>query len=426
MTVMAEKTGVVGLGYVGLPLALALSAHGEVVGVDTDGTRLEELRRGEDRTGEVAATRLAAATSLTFAATMAAAADCRVYIVTAPTPVFADYRPNLSLLEAATTAVGEVLKKGDMVVFESTVCPGTTDDFCVPLLQRRSALRVNDDFDCAYSPERISPNEKGLSDAVKIISASNPAAVARVRRLYQNIVPAGLYEAPSIKTAEAAKLAENIQRDADIAVVNELAMIYGQMGIDSAAVFDAAATKWNYRRFYPGLVGGHCIGTDSYYLLDRATADGMAAPVLRAARQANNAVPIHIGDNVLRLLRERDKDGSRNGGNGGKAPSVLLLGFSFKQGCADVRNTLVEPLRQHLLAADCAVRVCDPVADAARAQGDYGVCLERDVAAALADKPDAVVFAVAHPCFADISEEALSGVLVADVKRIAPRADWRL
>lgn len=412
-----EKTAVIGLGYVGLPLALALAQHGDVVGVDTDDIRLSELKRGVDRTGEVEASRFAAAPRLTFSGDMRAAADCSAYIVTAPTPVFADHRPNLSLLQAATIAVGGVLKKGDLVIFESTVCPGTTDDFCAPLLERESSLRLNDDFDCAYSPERISPNEKGLSDAVKIISASNTSALARVRRLYEKIVPAGLHEAASIKIAEAAKLAENIQRDADIAVVNELAMIYGRMGINSAAVFDAAATKWNYRRFYPGLVGGHCIGTDSYYLLERAEKDGIAAPLLRAAREVNNAVPHHVADNVLRLLHARNKE---------KKAMVLLLGFSFKGDCADVRNTLVEPMRQHLLKNGCRVRVCDPVADAERALADYGVRLETDFKAALADKPDAVVFAVAHRAFADIEKEALADAIVADVKGIASRADWRL
>lgn len=415
---MQEKICVVGLGYVGLPLALALAEHYDVRGVDSDAARIAELNDRHDRTGEATAQELQAAARLSLHNAMQDAADCSCYIVTAPTPVSADYRPDLTLLEQATADVAAVLSRGDAVVFESTVCPGTTDDVCAPLLQKISTLRMNEDFDVAYSPERIAPKVKGLRDAVKIVAASNDAALQRVAAIYEKIVPLGLHLAPSIKTAEAAKLTENIQRDVDIAVANELAMMFNQMGIDSDAVLAAAATKWNFRRFKPGFVGGHCIGTDSYYLLARAEQDGMSADLLRAARRVNNAVPRFVADAVVRLLRER-----------GKTPAdctVLLFGFSFKENCPDVRHTLVEDLRQFLLADGCRVRVCDPIADAEKAEQEYGVRLETDVAAALADAADIAVFAVAHDCFAAIPASALAALPVLDVKGVAARADWRL
>ena len=423
-----ETVAVIGLGYVGLPLALALAEHYDVIGVDSDSERLDALRRGIDRTGEVPAARLSPP-RLTYASSAQEAARATAFIVTAPTPVFADNRPNLTLLERAACEVGAVLQKGGMVVFESTVCPGTTEDFCLPILERESGLRVNADFDCAYSPERISPNEKGLSDAVKIVSAASPEGLARVAALYRRVVPAGLYEAPSIKTAEAAKLVENVQRDVDIALFNELAMLCAQMGLDSRAVFDAAATKWNFRRFHPGLVGGHCIGTDSYYLLEHAEQQGMPAEVLRAARQVNNAVPQFVADNALRLLRERGKTAAvapPQVAPPQAAAEVMLFGFSFKENCADVRRTLVEPLRRALLAGGCRVRVCDPVADAKKALTEYGVQIETDIDAALAAPSDLLLFAVAHRQFAAIPESALAGRLVVDVKGVAARADWRL
>lgn len=415
----AEKIAVVGLGYVGLPLALALARYYNVVGVDNDATRIAELRAGVDRTGETGSEQITTAGhSLQYAESLSAAADCSVFIVTVPTPVGADERPDLSLLEQATREVGGALKKGDLVVFESTVCPGTTDNFCIPILQDESGLRVCDDFDCAYSPERIAPNEKGLSDAVKIVSAANEAALRRVSRLYQNIIPQGLHAAPDIKTAEAAKLTENIQRDIDIAVINELAMIYGRMGIDSDAVFAAAATKWNFRRFFPGLVGGHCIGTDTYYLLDRTDREGYPADLLRVARRVNNAVPDFVAENVLRLIAERGLSPAQT--------KAVIFGFSFKENCPDVRSTLVYSLFRSLSQAGCQVRVCDPVADREKTQAEYGIELVTDISVALADKPDVAVFAVAHRQFRDIPAAALDGVLVADVKRIAARADWRL
>ena len=409
-----ESVCVVGLGYVGLPLLLALSKHGTVVGVDNNVKRVSQLQQGIDSNNEVDAGQIS---GIALYTDIAAVRDCTVFVVTAPTPVGADYRPDLSVLEAAAADVGGVLKKGDMVVFESTVCPGTTDDICIPILERKSSLRVNTDFDCGYSPERISPGDKGLSDAVKVIAAGNSRALRRLAALYAPIIPSGLHTAPSIKVAEAAKITENIQRDVDIAITNELAMLYSRMGIDSTAVLDAAATKWNFRRFSPGLVGGHCIGTDSYYLLEYAQENKYPVRVLQAARETNNSVPIFIADSALALLKAC-----------GKAANavVTIFGFSFKENCADTRSTLVEALRQVLLAAGCRVTVCDPVADAEHALLEYGVDLQTDIQAALTADSDLLIFAVAHQVFGEIPESALVDKLVMDVKGIAARADWRL
>ena len=412
-----ESICVIGLGYVGLPLALALAKHYPVTGADSDINRLHQLRQGIDRTGEVAAMRLAA-TPLRYVETTREAADCSVYIVTAPTPVHADCRPNWSLLEKATRDVAAVLKKDDMVVFESTVCPGSTDNLCVPILEQGAGLRVNRDFDCAYSPERISPNEKGVADAVKIISASNAKALERVATIYGKIIPAGLHRAASISIAEAAKLAENIQRDVDIAITNELAMIFDQFGIDSDAVFAAAATKWNYRRFKPGLVGGHCIGTDSYYLLERTEKEGIPAPLLHSARRVNNAVPKYVAERITALLQQQNLSPAEQ--------PLLLMGYSFKENCTDVRNTLAELLRRQFIKKGFPLTVCDPIADADAARRLYGVHLQTDIEAVLAKKPRVVVFAVAHDCFRTLTANTLADMFVADIKGIAARADWRL
>lgn len=434
-TDLPEKIAVIGLGYVGLPLALAFSKHSEVVGVEQNATRVAQLQSGIDANREVADGQVTDLPNLVFSTDIKMAREATVFIVTVQTPIDDKSQPDLSSLIAATTDVGGVLKKGDMVVFESTVCPGTTENICIPILQKTSQLSINTDFTCAYSPERVSPGGgKPLTEVVKVVAGSNADAQARAQRLYGAIIPAGLHAAPSIAVAEAAKITENIQRDVDIAITNELAMIFKQMNIDSEAVFNAAATKWNFRRFYPGLVGGHCIGVDSYYLLEHAQRQGYSAAVLAAARQANNAVPLFIANAAKRLLADADGNTDANStanlsGNpttnlSGK--KVLILGYSFKENCPDVRNTLVELIRQDLIAAGCDVTVCDPIADAALAQQQSGVRITTDVTATLQQPFDLIVFAVAHDVFRTITTEQLGAARVLDVKGIAPRADWRL
>ncbi len=413
-----EIIAVVGLGYVGLPLALALAEYYTVVGVDTNHNRIADLKQGVDSNHEIASSVIGSAKQISYSTAIADAKHCTVFIVTAPTPIDADYQPDLTLLKGATSSVATVFKKGDMVVFESTVCPGTTDDVCIPMIEAATNLRVNDDFHCAYSPERLSPSDKRLQELVKIISASNVDGLKRIRMIYQKIITAGLYEAQSLKIAEAAKITENIQRDVDIAITNELAMLFNRMGIDSSAVFDAAASKWNFRRFYPGLVGGHCIGVDPYYLLEHARQKGYDVPILEAARQVNNAVPHHVAKVALQLLKTNDKVI--------QDCKVLILGYSFKENCSDVRNTLVETIRQDLQFAGCQLTVCDPVADVKGAKELYNVDIKTDLKTILTESFDLILFAVAHDDFKNINPAVTNGVLVVDVKGIAARADWVL
>ena len=414
-----EKIAIIGLGYVGLPLALAFAKHYDVIGIDTDAARVDEIRNNADRTEQASRAELAAA-SRRFACypDIAMAKDCTVYIITAPTPVDLNHEPDLTAIIAASEAVGKIIKQGDLVVYESTVCPGTTEDICIPILSAQSNLKINDDFVCGYSPERISPHDKNLSDIVKVIAASSASALDRVANLYGKIITAGVYRAPSIRVAEAAKITENIQRDVDIAITNELAMVYNQMGISSEAVFDAAATKWNFRRFTPGFVGGHCIGTDSYYLLDHADKKSYPMYVLKAARYVNNQVPMFVAQKVISDLQNAGRDPT--------AASVLVMGFTFKENCPDVRHTLVARLRAALYAAGCRVRICDPVADCAKAKEEYGINIETNIERALAQPADAVVFAVAHSDFAKIPKASLANHRIYDIKNIAPHANWYL
>lgn len=423
MSDSSQRIAVVGLGYVGLPLALAFAEHGDVVGVDIDSERVRDIQNNEDKTGQVSADELQAALSLQCYDDISKARECNVFIITAPTPVDANNAPDLSFVVAVSEAVGGVLKRGDLVIYESTVCPGTTDEVCIPILQNQSGLRINESFACGYSPERVSPSDKELSDIVKVVSASNDDALEKVAALYEKIIAAGVHRAPSIKVAEAAKITENIQRDVDIAITNELAMVYSQMGISSEAVFDAAATKWNFRRFRPGFVGGHCIGTDSYYLLDKAKREQYAMPLLAAARTVNNNMPLFIAQQVLHDFKEEGRDFLNLNA------SVLIMGFTFKENCPDVRHTLIAKLRHTLGAAGCRVRVCDPIADVDKTQKHYGVRLETDIKESLAKPADAVIFAVAHQCFKDIPPDLLTAHRVYDVKG-ATAADasthWRL
>ena len=409
---MHEKIAVIGLGYVGLPIAVAFARHGDnVIGIDTGTDRLNELEISAQEREEIGE-------KLHLSDNIKAAVGCDIFIITVPTPVYADTRPNLSLLEAATRDVGSVIKPGSLIIFESTVYPGVTEEICAPILEKESALCFNRDFFCGYSPERICTGLRGLNDIIKITSGSTAAAAKKVDDLYKKIITAGTCPVASIKIAEAAKLAENIQRDADISITNQLAMIFGRMGINSAAVFSAAATKWNYRQFQPGLVGGHCIGTDSYYLLHKAQEEGINVALIAAVRQNNNAVPRFVADEALCLLKEC--------GRPPQDAKVLMLGFSFKENSADVRHTLADKLRCHLEEAGCQLSVCDPVADASAALAEYALVLKTDIEAELAKKPHVIIFAVAHRQFAEIPSPLLGDALVMDINGIAPRADWRL
>ena len=422
MPVVKESVCIIGLGYVGLPLAECfVNAGFRVVGYDADAARIAELRGGRDSGGEVSGARLAALLpKLTLSTDIADAEECTAYLIAVPTPLDNVNKPDLSHLRAACQTISGVLRRGDMVVVESTVYPGVTEDVCAPILARVSGLRYNDDFVCGYSPERLSPGDKtrGVADIVKVTAGSTPAAAKRVDNLYRAAITAGTTPASSIRVAEAAKAVENTQRDVNIALMNELAMLLESAGLDSGEVFAAARSKWNFLPFAPGLVGGHCIGVDPYYLLHKAKSCGYSPNLILAARQINDGMGEHIARVVLRLMMRR--------GIIIKGASVLIFGFTFKENCPDCRNSRVFDLHRALAEVGCDIRVCDPVADVAKVQADYGIKLQTDINAELAKKPAAIIFAVAHDCFGTIGSGQLQDALVVDVKGIAPRSDWRL
>ena len=348
------KIAVIGLGYVGLPLAVALGSEFATFGFDVDATRVAELESGRDATGEVDPAELATATHLRFGSDAALLKNSNVYIVAVPTPVTPHKWPDLTPLIAASETVGNALTRGAIVIYESTVYPGATEEVCVPVLERASGLRCNVDFFVGYSPERINPGDKTrrLGDIVKVTSGSTPEAAEFVDALYKRIVHAGTYRAPSIRVAEAAKAVENTQRDVNIALVNELALIFGRLGIDTEEVLKAAATKWNFLNFRPGLVGGHCIGVDPYYLIHKANEARHYPELISAARRINEGMSAHVSAQVLRLmaLKQINVVGSR----------VLVLGITFKEDCPDLRNTRVREIVDELRACHAQVDVYDP------------------------------------------------------------------
>ena len=419
----SARIAVIGLGYVGLPLAVEFGKQFDTVGFDIDPARVAELDKGHDHTGETNANELAAATHLRMTTDVAALDDRNVYIVTVPTPVDEANRPDLTPLEKASETIGRSLKRGDVVIYESTVYPGTTEEVCVPVLERTSGLKFNVDFFCGYSPERINPGDRQrrLTTIPKVTSGSTPDTADFVDALYRRIVVAGTHKAPSIKVAEAAKVIENTQRDVNIALVNELAMIFDAMGIDTHDVLAAAGTKWNFLPFKPGLVGGHCIGVDPYYLTHKATVLGYHPELILAARRINSRMGLHVAHQVMRLMAQKRIHvvGSR----------VLVLGLTFKEDCADLRNTRVVDIVRELQAANAEVDVHDPWADAGEAKRELGLDL---VAKPEAHAYDAVVLAVAHARFLELPGGVAAFVrdpgVVFDVKGVLPAgvADARL
>ena len=411
-----SRIGIIGLGYVGLPLAVEFAAHHDTLGYDVDAERVRELQAGRDRTLEVDATRLAPP-GLRYSTEATDLDDRDVYIVTVPTPIDHEQRPDLMPLTTASELIAARLKPGDVVIYESTVYPGTTEEVCVPILERGSGLRFNRDFHCGYSPERVNPGDhaRRLPDIVKITSGSNAATADFVDALYARIVRAGTHRASSIRVAEAAKVIENIQRDVNIALINELALVFDRLGIDTLSVLEAAGTKWNFLPFRPGLVGGHCIGIDPYYLIDRADAAGIHPQLIETARRINNGVGAHVAERVLAMLRER-----------GIAPGqarVLVLGLAFKEDCPDLRNSRVLDVIDHLRDAGVTVDVHDPWIDPAMAKAETGLDL-----VPLPDGADydGLVLAVAHHQFRGMPAPRIRALLkpegvVYDVKSVWPR-----
>jgi len=384
------RIAVIGLGYVGLPLAVGLSHHFPTVGYDIDRQRVAELRTGQDRTGEVSAAELKQATGLRLSDTLADLADATVYVITVPTPVDANNLPDLGPLQAASKAIGALLKPGDVVVYESTVYPGATEEVCAKILEQSSGLTMNRDFAVGYSPERINPGDKvhRLQTITKVVAASTPETAHRLKAIYETVIEAGVYVAPDIKTAEAAKAIENTQRDVNIAFMNELAQMFHHLGLDTHAVIETAATKWNFLPFTPGLVGGHCIGVDPYYLIHKAQESGYFPQLITTARRLNQDMPAYVADRLLKLLalHKIHVVGAR----------VLILGLTFKENCPDLRNTRVVDVVRELRQYHARVDIHDPWADAAEARAELGCELVGEPASGAYD---AIVLAVPHRQF---------------------------
>jgi UDP-N-acetyl-D-galactosamine dehydrogenase len=389
------KVAVIGLGYVGLPLAVEFGRHFDTVGFDIDARRVAELRKGRDLTLEVEPAELKAAKRLRYSTDLEALRGRDFYIVTVPTPIDAAKRPDIAALRAASRTVGQVLGKGAIVVYESTVYPGCTEEDCAPILAEVSGLKLNRDFFVGYSPERINPGDKQhrLTTIRKITAGSTPAAAKAVNALYGSIITAGTYPASSIRVAEAAKVIENTQRDVNIALINELAMIFNRMGLDTLEVLEAAGTKWNFLPFRPGLVGGHCIGVDPYYLTHKSQEIGYHPEMILAGRRINDNMGLYVASQVVRLMIQQGKSLPKS--------RILVLGFTFKENCPDVRNTRVIDVVQELRSYGAAVDVYDPWADAQTVQHEYGLDLLRRAPAR--GRYDGIVVAVAHQQFRELS-----------------------
>ena len=418
------RLAVVGLGYVGLPLAVEFGKRRSVVGFDINRKRIDELRAGRDHTQETAPNELASANQLSFTTDTADIAGCNTYIVTVPTPIDEFKRPDLTPLLKASETVGGVLKKGDIVIYESTVYPGATEEDCVPVLERLSGLKFNTDFFVGYSPERINPGDKDhrLPTIKKVTSGSTPEVADLVDALYRQVVTAGTHKAASIRVAEAAKVIENTQRDLNIALINELAIIFNRMGIDTQAVLEAAGTKWNFLPFRPGLVGGHCIGVDPYYLTHKAETIGYHPQIILAGRRLNDAMGEYVSTQMIKAMIQR--------GIVIKHARILIMGLTFKENCPDLRNTRVVDIVKELSSYGCQVDVYDPWVAADEAHHEYGITPINEPAAGTYD---GIVLAVGHDQFRAMGPAAIRGLgkgdhVLYDLKYVldAGQSDLRL
>lgn len=410
-----EKIGVIGLGYVGLPLAVEFGKILDVIGFDINKERIEELRKGYDRTREVENDELKSAFKLHFSSNIDDLKDVNYFIVTVPTPVDEFKKPDLYPLESASRTVGKVLKKGDIVIYESTVYPGCTEEICVPVLEQVSGLKFNQDFFCGYSPERINPGDKlhRVTTIKKVTSGSTPEIAEKVDKLYRKVIKAGTHKASSMKVAEAAKVIENSQRDINIAFVNELALIFERIGIDTTEVLEAAGTKWNFLPFKPGLVGGHCIGVDPYYLTHKAEGVGYHPEVILAGRRINDNMGVHIATSVIKYMAKNDLPINKS--------NILVLGITFKENCPDIRNSKVIDVIQELKSYGAIVDVYDPQANADEVNEEHGLTL-----ISVPDKKyHAVVLAVSHNEFANLNWDTIRDqkTVVYDVKGFFKKSD---
>lgn len=413
------KIAVIGLGYVGLPLACEFAKYFQVAGFDINEQRIKELKNGNDKTLELSEAQVEEAlkNKMLFTCKLDDIKDYNVYIITVPTPIDKNNNPDLTPLIKASGSVGKVLKKDDVVIYESTVYPGATEEDCVPVLEKTSGLKYNKDFFCGYSPERINPGDKEhtVSKILKITSGSTPKIAKFVDNLYKKVIKAGTHLAPNIKVAEAAKVIENTQRDINIAFVNELAMIFNKIGIDTKAVLDAAGTKWNFLKFKPGLVGGHCIGVDPYYLTHKAEEIGYHPEVILAGRRINDNMGIYIANQIIKLMIKNDKKIVNS--------KILILGITFKENCTDIRNSRVVDVINELKEFGCNIDVVDPWADKNDVKHEYGINLKPykniDV-----NKYDTVVLAVSHREFLEFNMG--KNALIYDIKSYLTKYDARL
>jgi UDP-N-acetyl-D-glucosamine/UDP-N-acetyl-D-galactosamine dehydrogenase len=389
-----KKIALIGLGYVGLPLSVEFGKKRQVIGYDIDEDRVNELINGYDSTLETTPEELSKAVHLSYSTTIKDIEDCKIFIVTVPTPIDSVKKPDLSYLEKSSKLVGGILKHGDIVIYESTVFPGATEEICVPILEKESGLIFNKGFFCGYSPERINPGDKShrLSNIKKVTSGSTPEISDEIDNLYKEIISAGTFKASSIKVAEAAKVIENTQRDVNIALINELSLIFNKLGIDTESVLEAAGTKWNFLPFKPGLVGGHCIGVDPYYLTHKAIEVGYNPEMILAGRKLNDNMGRYIADQVSNLMNKNHIEIYDS--------NVLIMGFTFKENCPDIRNTRVIDLVTALRSQNINVDIYDPWVDLKRAKQEYN----EDIKETLEDaKYDAIVLAVAHDDFKKLS-----------------------
>jgi len=425
MNLQDKTIAIIGLGYVGLPLAVEFGKIRTVIGFDINPARIAELQSGQDHTLECSTAELQQATHLRYSCNPQDLHQAQVFIVTVPTPVDTANRPDMTPLVKASTTVGLALKKGDAVIYESTVYPGATEEVCVPVLERESGLKFNQDFFCGYSPERINPGDKEhrLPTIKKVTSGSTPAVAEEVDQIYRQIIIAGTHKASSIKVAEAAKVIENTQRDVNIALMNELSLIFHKLGIDTLEVLQAAGTKWNFLPFRPGLVGGHCIGVDPYYLTHKAQEVGYHPEVILAGRRINDGMARHVADETVKLMLKKSIAVLNS--------RILVLGLTFKENCPDLRNTKVVDIVHHLQAYHTQVDVYDPWIDVAEAQHEYGLaCLPQ---APTPGQYQAIIVAVGHQQFIQLGAQGIKAwgqpnAVVYDVKSILPTgsADGRL
>ena len=422
---MKNKICIIGLGYVGLPLAHAFSEKFEVVGLDINQSRIDELNSGFDRTLELTSEQIkeSIANGMLFTSSLNDAKDCNIYIITVPTPIDASNEPDLTPIVKSTESVGKILKKDNIVIYESTVYPGVTEEICVPILENQSGLKFNKDFFCGYSPERINPGDKEhtVTKILKITSGSTPEIAIKINELYKSIITAGTHLAPTIKVAEAAKVIENTQRDVNIALINELAQIFDLMDINTKDVIEAAGTKWNFIKLLPGLVGGHCIGVDPYYLTHKAQSLGYMPNLILGARQINNSMSKLIADKTIKAMVREDKKL--------KNANILVMGATFKEDCPDMRNSKVLDIIKELEEFECYIEVYDYWIDKSDLQTkELHFVTEIPLKT---QKYDAIVVAVGHEKFKAITTEQYTSMskgspIVIDVKGIVKKPTWRL